>query len=224
MDRNVNVIERAGSSELAVNKVLKNTYMLLGMTLIFSGFVAFLSTAMALPVPRGIFGMVVLLAGFYGLLFAIEKTKNSPMGLVLTFVFTGFMGYLLGPLLNLAIQVDPTLIMTALGGTGLTFFGLSAYVLTTKKDMSFMRGAIVAGFWVLLIGIIANMFLQIPAFHLAIVSLVMLFSAIIIMYQTSAIIHGGETNYISATVTLFVSIYNIFSGLLQLLLAFGGDD
>lgn len=224
MDRNVNVIERAGSSELAVNKVLKNTYMLLGMTLIFSGFVAFLSTAMALPVPRGIFGMVILLAGFYGLLFAIEKTKNSPMGLVLTFVFTGFMGYLLGPLLNLAIQVDPTLIMTALGGTGLTFFGLSAYVLTTKKDMSFMRGAIVAGFWVLLIGIIANMFLQIPAFHLAIVSLVMLFSAIIIMYQTSAIIHGGETNYISATVTLFVSIYNIFSGLLQLLLAFGGDD
>ncbi len=224
MERNVNTIDRSATSGIEINKVLRNTYMLLGMTLVFSGVVAYLTGALNLPVPRGWFGIAVMFAGFYGLLFAIEKTKNSPMGLVLTFVFTGFLGYIMGPVIAMVSAQAPQVLMMALAGTGLTFFGLSAYVLVTRKDMSFLGGTLMAGFWVLMIAVVANLFLQIPAVSLAISAAFVLFSSMIILWQTSAIIHGGERNYISATVTLFVAIYNLFSSLLHLLLAFAGDD
>lgn len=222
-------VASAHSRSVEISSVLRNTYMLLGMTLVFSAAVSAFSIMAGIPhysaFVSPIMNLVITFGAFFGLLFAIEKTKNSPMGLILTFVFTGFLGYSLTPLLNVALAINPSLIMVALGGTGLTFFSLSAYVLMTKKDMSFLSGAITTLFVVAIICAIASFFLQIPAFSMAVSGLFMIFSSLVIMWQTSAIIHGGERNYISATVTLFVSIYNIFSSLLHLLLMFtGGDD
>ncbi len=210
-------------SVLQTNKVLRNTYMLLGLTLAFSAFTAFLSASMGLPHP----GLIITLVGFYGLLFAVHKTANSSLGLLMVFALTGFMGYTIGPILGMISAIGPAgdeIIMTAMGGTALIFFALSAYVLTTKKDMSFMGGMMMAGFVVLIMMFIANLFLQMPMLSLALSGMFILFSAGAILMQTSAIIHGGERNYILATVTLFVSIYNIFVSLLQILMALGGDD
>ena len=212
-----------GESVLQTNKVLRNTYMLLGLTLAFSAFTAFLAASMGLPHP----GLIITLVGFYGLLFLVHKTANSAIGLVSVFALTGFMGYTLGPILGMISAIGPQgteIIMTALGGTALIFFALSAYVLTTKKDMSFLGGMMVAGFFVLIALFIANLFLNMPAIGLALSGLFILFSAGAILMQTSAIIHGGERNYVLATVTLYVSIYNIFVSLLNLLMAFGGDE
>ncbi|KFZ29763.1 membrane protein [Pseudidiomarina atlantica] len=212
-----------GESVLQTNKVLRNTYMLLGLTLAFSAFTAFLAASMGLPHP----GLIITLVGFYGLLFLVHKTANSAMGLVSVFALTGFMGYTLGPILGMISAIGPQgteIIMTALGGTALIFFALSAYVLTTKKDMSFMGGMMMAGFFVLIALFVANLFLNMPALGLALSGLFILFSAGAILMQTSAIIHGGERNYVLATVTLYVSIYNIFVSLLNLLMAFGGDE
>lgn len=209
------------SSVLETNKVLRNTYSLLAMTLAFSAVVAGVAMTLNLPHP----GMIITLVGFYGLLFLVHKTANSGAGLLSVFALTGFMGYTLGPILNYAIGVGGgEIVMTALGGTALIFFSLSGYVLTTKKDMSFMRGMMVAGFWVIVMAFIANIFLNMPALALGISCLFILFSAGAILMQTSEIIHGGERNYILATVTLYVSIYNIFVSLLHLLMAFSGDD
>ena len=212
-----------GESVLQTNKVLRNTYMLLGLTLAFSAFTAFLAASMGLPHP----GLIITLVGFYGLLFLVHKTANSAMGLVSVFALTGFMGYTLGPILGMISAIGPQgteIIMTALGGTALIFFALSAYVLTTKKDMSFMGGMMMAGFFVLIALFVANLFLNMPVLGLALSGLFILFSAGAILMQTSAIIHGGERNYVLATVTLYVSIYNIFVSLLNLLMAFGGDE
>ncbi|HET8817742.1 MAG TPA: Bax inhibitor-1/YccA family protein [Pseudidiomarina sp.] len=210
-------------SIIQTNKVLRNTYMLLGLTLAFSAFTAYLSAAMGLPHP----GLIITLVGFYGLLFAVHKTANSSMGLVLTFALTGFMGYTLGPILGMISAIGPAgqeIIMMALGGTALIFFALSAYVLTTKKDMSFLGGMMMAGFVAIIVMFIANLFLNIPALGLALSAVFILFSAGAILMQTSAIIHGGERNYVLATVTLFVSLYNIFLSLIHILMAFGGGD
>ncbi len=209
------------ASVLETNKVLRNTYTLLAITLAFSAVVAYLSAIMGLPRP----GLIITLVGFYGLMFLVHKTANSGFGILSVFAFTGFLGYTLGPLLAMVAGAGASnLIVFALGGTALTFFALSAYVLTTKKDMSFLNGMMMAGFVVLVIAVIANIFLQIPALGLAISALFILFSAGAILMQTSEIIHGGEKNYILATVTLYVSIYNIFVSLLSLLMAFNGDD
>lgn len=209
-------------STLEINKVLRNTYTLLAMTLIFSAIVAAASIALNLPSP----GLILTLVGVYGLMFLVYKTANSAMGLVSVFAFTGFLGYTIAPLVGYALGSGAAdLVVLSLGGTGLIFFGLSAYALTTKKDMSFLNGMLVAGFWVLVIAMIGNLFLQIPALSLAISALFILFSSAVILKQTSDIVHGGETNYIVATVTLFVSLYNIFASLLHILMAFaGGDD
>ncbi|CUA82710.1 Bax inhibitor-1/YccA family protein [Pseudidiomarina woesei] len=212
-----------GESVLQTNKVLRNTYMLLGLTLAFSAFTAFLSASMGLPHP----GFIITLVGFYGLLFLVHKTANSAMGLVSVFALTGFMGYTLGPILGMISAIGPAgdqIIMTALGGTALIFFALSAYVLTTKKDMSFLGGMMMALFVVLIVAFIANIFLNMPALQLTLSALFILFSAGAILMQTSSIIHGGERNYVLATVTLYVSIYNIFVSLIQILLAFAGGD
>ncbi|WP_017446263.1 Bax inhibitor-1/YccA family protein [Gayadomonas joobiniege] len=222
MENKTVYVERGESSALQTNKVLRNTYSLLAMTLAFSALVAGITGSMNLPSPH----WAVFLIGAYGLMFLVHKTANSAMGLVSVFAFTGFMGYTLGPMLSYVVAAGASdLIVMALGGTALTFFALSAYVLTTKKDMSFLGGMMMAGFVVLIVAMIANAFLQIPAVGLAISAMFILFSSGAILMQTSEIVRGGETNYILATVTLYVSIYNIFVSLLNLLMAFaGGDD
>lgn len=208
-------------SVLQTNRVLRNTYSLLAMTLAFAAVVA--GTAMALNLPHP--GLIITLVGFYGLLFWVHKAANSSTGLVAVFAFTGFLGYSLGPILNMVIGAGGgEIVMMALGGTALTFFGVSAYALTTKRDMSFLGGMMMAGFWVLLVAMIANIFLQLPALSLAISAMFILFSSGTILLQTQAIVRGGETNYILATVTLFVSIYNILISLINILMAFGGND
>jgi modulator of FtsH protease len=209
-------------SSLAVNKVLKNTYMLLGLTLAFSALTAaFAMASNAAPV-----NIWVMLIGFYGLLFLTHKMANSAWGLLCVFALTGFMGYTLGPILGyyMASANGSQLVMTALGGTAFIFFGLSAYALISKKDFSFLSGFMMAGFLVIMAAVIANIFLQIPALQLALSAAFMLFSSAAILMQTGSIINGGERNYILATVTLYVSLYNIFISLLNLLTAFGGEE
>ncbi len=202
-------IERAGSS------VLRNTYGLLALTLAFSGLIAYVAQQLRLPHP----GMLLTLAGFYGLMFATVRLRNSGWGLVTTFALTGFMGYTLGPILNayLGMSNGSSIIASAFAMTALVFGGLSAFVLITRKDMSFLRGFITAGFFVLLAVVLASLFFDLSAFQLAISAGFVLFSSAIILYQTSEIINGGETNYIMATVSLYVSIYNLFVSLLSIL-------
>lgn len=216
-----NALHHAGVNEAEVSKLFRNTYSLLAMTMAFSAFVALMSMSLNLPHP----GLIITLVGFYGLLFAISKFRNSGTGLVLTFALTGFMGYTLGPILNvyLSLPNGGQLVSMALGMTALVFFGLSAYAIITRKDFSFLSGFILAGFIVLLCAIVASFFIQISGLQLAISAGFVLFSSAVILYQTSAIIHGGEDNYIMATVTLFVSIYNLFLSLLQLLGVFSND-
>lgn len=224
MNRNhVSVLNRSTESALATNKVLRNTYLLLGMTFLFSALMAYLSASMQVPPV----GPLMLIVGAYGLMFLTHALQNSPWGLVSVFAFTGFMGFTLGPILNMYIanfSNGPQLIATALGGTGLIFFGLSGYVLTTRKDFSYLGGFLFIAVMVALLGMIAAFAFQIPALHLFVSAAFVLISSGLILFQTSEIIHGGETNYISATVTLFVSIYNLFVSLLQLLAAFSGRD
>lgn len=223
MSNQAQISTARNESVLTTNKVLRNTYMLLGMTLAFSAVVAYITASMGLPHP----GFLVTIVGFYGLLFLVHKTANSATGLLSVFALTGFMGYTLGPILGMISAIGPQgneIIMTALGGTALIFFSLSAYVLTTKKDMSFLGGMMMALFVVLIVGVIANLFMQMPALGLAISALFILFSAGAILMQTSAIVSGGERNYVLATVTLYVSIYNLFLSLINILMAFGGSD
>lgn len=224
MNRNdVHVITQANESVLATNKVLRNTYLLLSLTFMFSAFTAYLSFASGAR-PMNI---IVMLVGVYGLMFLTQALRNSVWGLVSVFAFTGFLGYTLGPLLNMTVHNfsnGPQLIATALGGTGMIFFALSGYALTTRKDFSFLGGFLFVGMMVAFLAMIAGIFFQIPALQLAISAAFVLISSGLILFQTSEIIHNGETNYISATVGLFVSIYNLFVSLLNLLSAFSGRD
>ena len=195
----------------AVVKVLRNTYMLLGATLAFSAAMA--GVAMALNAPY--FGLWTLLPYFI-CLWMTEKNKNNSSGLLWVFALTGWLGFTLGPILNMYLAVQGSEpIMMALGSTALVFFAASAYVLTTRKNLNFMTGFLMTGMLVFFVAAIANVFLQIPALALTISAGFALLSTAIIMWQTSAIIHGGERNYISATVTLFVMIYNLFLTLLS---------
>ncbi len=214
---------RSQESILATNKVIRNTYVLLSMTLLFSVVTAGISMVMNLPHP----GLLLTLAGYFGLLFATAKFRNSSLGLVFVFALTGFMGYTLGPILNayLSLPNGNQLVMTALGGTGAIFLGLSAYALTTRKDFSLMGGFLIAGILVAFLGGLGAVIFAMPVLSLAISAMFVLLMAGLILYQTSEIIHGGETNYIMATVTLYVSIFNLFTSLLHLLGAMsGGDD
>lgn len=216
-----NTLQHTGVSEVEVSKLFRNTYSLLAMTLAFSALVAFTSMSLNLPHP----GLIITLVGFYGLLFLTAKLRNSGWGLLSTFAFTGFLGYTLGPILNayLSLPNGGQLVTMALGMTALVFFGLSAYAILSRKDFSFLSGFIMAGFIVLLCAVVASFFIQISGLQLAISAGFVLFSSAVILYQTSAIIHGGEDNYIMATITLFVSIYNLFLSLLQLLGIFSND-
>jgi modulator of FtsH protease len=209
-------------SALATNRVLKNTYMLLSMTLVFSTVTA--GIAMTMGMGHGA-GLILLLVGF-GLLFVVNRTADSAMGLVAIFAFTGVMGASLGPMLNyyMAMANGPALVMQALGGTAVVFFGLSGYALTTRKDFSYMGGFLFVGLLVAVVAMIANIFLQIPALSLTISAAVVMIMSGLILFDTSRIINGGETNYIRATVSLYLDIYNLFIHLLHLLTALGGDD
>lgn len=208
------IVSARSSSLLSSHRVLRNTYGLLAMTLACSALAAWCSALFRLPSLHPL----LFLGGSYGLLFLTQATANSGYGILSAFAFTGFVGYGLGPGVGqLWFNGASDIIITALGGTSLVFFGCSTYILTTKKDMSFISGMLTAGAIVLLISMLANLFLKIPSFSLAISALFILFSSGIILLQTSAIIHGGETNYIRATIGLYVSIYNLFISLIHLL-------
>ncbi|MBF1223021.1 MAG: Bax inhibitor-1/YccA family protein [Haemophilus influenzae] len=215
------VVNSQDESLLSTHKVLRNTYFLLGLTMAFSAVVAYISMSLNLPYPN----LIVLLVGFYGLLFVTNRLANSAWGILAAFAFTGFMGYTIGPILNMYVARGmEDLIMLAFAGTAIVFFACSAYVLTTKKDMSFLSTAIFSLFIVLLLGIVASFFFQIPALAVGISALFVVLSTMTILYETSNIIHGGETNYIRATVSIYVSIYNLFISLLRLLSIFSSDD
>lgn len=212
----------AQTSVLETNKVLRNTYMLLAMTLTFSAVTA--GIAMAMNMGAGM-GLVLSLVGF-GLIFVVNKKADSPSGIFWTFAFTGVLGAALGPMLNryAGLPNGSELIMQALGSTALIFFALSAYALSSKKDFSFMGGFLMVGLVMAIIAGIANIFFQVPALALAINAVIVMIMSGLILFDTSRIINGGETNYVRATVGLYLNIYNLFTSLLHLLGAFGGDD
>jgi modulator of FtsH protease len=203
--------------------MLKNTYMLLAMTLLFSAMTA--GAAMYLNMPHP--GIIVTMVGYFGLLFLTTKLSNSAWGLVSVFALTGFMGLTLGPIINMYVQSFSNghqLVMTALGGTGVIFLGLSAYALTTRKDFSFLGGFLMVGVLVAFLAGIGAIVFSLPGLSIAVSAMFILLMSGMILFQTSEIIHGGETNYILATVSLYISIYNLFLSLLQILGIFGGDD
>ncbi|WP_111978545.1 Bax inhibitor-1/YccA family protein [Algibacillus agarilyticus] len=222
MENNTLHAHASSASVLETNKVLRNTYALLAMTLTFSAVTAGVSMAMGLS---HMMGLVLSLVGF-GLIFVVNKKADTSSGIFWVFAFTGVLGAALGPMLNhyLAFANGPALIMQALGSTAVIFFSLSAYALTTKKDFSFMGGFLMVGLVMAIIAGIANIFLQIPAMHLAINAIVVLIMSGFILFDTSRIVNGGETNYIRATVGLYLNIYNLFTSLLALLGAFSSDD
>jgi len=212
-----------GQSEiLKTNKVLRNTYALLSVTLLFSALIAGTSAALNLPHP----GIIITLIGYFGLLFLTTKYRNSSAGLVCVFALTGFMGYTLGPIINsyLSMANGSELVITAMGATGLIFLGLSAYALTSRKDFSFMGSFLMVGILVAFLASLGAIFFEIPALSLAVSSMFVLLMSGLILYQTSDIIHGGETNYIMATVSLFVAIFNLFTSLLHILGFMNADD
>jgi len=215
-------LQGSKSSAIEINKVLKNTYMLLSMTLAFSAVTATISMAMNLPH----FAAIIMILVAFGLMFVVNKKADSASGIFWIFAFTGLMGASLGPMLShyASMPGGPSMIMQALGGTALIFFALSGYALTSKKDFSFMGGFLMIGLVVAVIAMIANIFFQIPALSLAISSAIIMIMSGLILFDTSRIIHGGETNYIRATVSLYLSLYNIFVHLLSMLGILGGDD
>ncbi|MCG8379645.1 MAG: Bax inhibitor-1/YccA family protein [Proteobacteria bacterium] len=223
MNETSTVVVRRSESVLATNKLIRNTYMLLSMTLLFSAFTAGLSMVFNLPHP----GVFLTLVGYFGLLFLTSALRNSAWGLAAVFALTGFMGLTLGPIINAYLTMfsnGTQLVMTALGGTGAIFLGLSGYALTTRKDFSFMGGFLMVGILVAFLAGLGAVIFGIPALSLAVSAMFVLLMSGLILYETSQMIHGGETNYIMATIALYVSIYNLFTSLLHLLGAFAGED
>jgi modulator of FtsH protease len=205
----------SSESALSTNKVIRNTYILLSMTLLFAAVTAGVSVALSLPHP----GLIITLVGYFGLLFATTKLRNSGWGLVSVFALTGFMGYTLGPIIShyLNLPNGGQTVMMAMGATAAIFLGLSGYALTTRKDFSFMGGFLMVGILLAFLAGLAAIFFEIPALSLTVSAAFVLLMSGLILYETSNIIHGGETNYVMATVTLFVSIFNLFTSLLHLL-------
>jgi modulator of FtsH protease len=225
-DRYTSVSNRGfGSSSTvidgAAHRVLRNTYMLLSLTLAFSALTAGLSAALRLPHP----GFIITLVGYFGLLFLVNKFRDRGVGVALVFALTGFMGYTLGPIIShyLNMPNGTQTVMMALGGTAAIFLSLSAYALTTKRDLSFMGGFLMVGIVVAFLAGLVAFFFEIPALSLAVSAVFVLLMSGLIMYQTNQIVRGGETNYVMATVTLFVSIFNLFTSLLHLL-GFANSD
>ena len=223
------LIRAATSADLSVetafsttNRVVRNTYMLLSLTLLFSALTAGASMALKVPHP----GLIITLVGYFGLLFLTTKFRNSGLGIAFVFALTGFMGYTLGPILNayLGLPNGAQTVMTAMGATAAIFVGLSGYALTTRKDFSFMGGFLMVGILVAFLAGLGAIFFQIPALSLAVSAMFVLLMSGLILYETSNIIRGGETNYVMATVMLFVAIFNLFTSLMQLLGFMSSDD
>ncbi len=212
----------AQSSVVSANKVLKNTYMLLSATLAFSAIMAGVSMFFALP--SWVYLASVIVAMILGI-FVLPRTANSSAGIGVIFLITGLLGLGLGSILTLylALPKGPEIIATAFGGTALIFLGLSAYALHSKRDFSFMGGFLFAGIMVIFLAALANIFLELPALSLAISAGIILVMSGFILFDTSRIIHGGETNYILATYGLYLSIFNIFISLLQILGILGDE-
>ncbi|HED35573.1 MAG TPA: BAX inhibitor (BI)-1/YccA family protein [Gammaproteobacteria bacterium] len=219
-DHNIS-ISRAQESALATNKVLKNTYLLLSMTLILSGAMAYIGMSINLGHGASLVSSIVAIVLLW---FVLPRTANSSAGIPVLFLITGLLGLGLAPMLNYYLAVNPSIVTTALGGTGVIFLGLSGYALTTRKDFSFMGGFLMVGMLVVLAAALANIFLQMPIMGLVVSGAIVMLMSGFILYETSSIIHGGETNYIMATASLFLSLLNLFQALLHLLGAFGGDD
>lgn len=209
-------------STLDTNKVIKNTYLLLAMTLLFSTATAGIAIMTNATPMHWLFSI----GGSLGLLFAVTKVRNSPMALPMVFAFTGFFGYVLGPTVNayLSIPNGTEIVTTALALTATIFFALSAYALTTRKDFSFLGGFLFVGLVVIILASIAGIFFSVPGMQLAISAAAVLIFSGYILYDTSQIIHGGQTNYVMATVSLYLDIVNLFMSLLHLVSAFTGDD
>jgi modulator of FtsH protease len=220
--KTLNQATTAQSSVLETNKVLRNTYALLSMTLLFSAVTAGISMSLNLPHP----GILITLVGYFGLLFATAAFRNSSLGLFFVFALTGFMGYTLGPILNsyLSLPNGSQIVINAFSVTGVMFLGLSAYALTSKKDFSFMGAFLMVGIIVGFLAGLAALFFEMPGLSLAVSAIFVLLMAGLILYETSNIIHGGETNYIMATVTLYVAIFNLFTSLLHLLGFMNGQE
>lgn len=216
-------IARSTELVLQTNKVIKNTYILLSATLLFSALTAMASVVMQMPMWT--YTVSVIGAMLLGI-FVLPRSANSSSGLGVIFLITGLMGFGLGAVLSmyLALPNGPQIVATSLGGTGVIFMGLSGYALTSKRDFSFMGGFVFAGMMVMLLAVVANIFMQIPALHLAIAAGFILLMSAYILFQTSQMINGGETNYIMATYGLYLAIFNIFISLLQILGVLGGDD
>jgi len=211
------------ASVVSTNKVLSNTYWLLGLTLAFSALTASLAVVINMPPAMT---LPLIIVGFV-LLFVVNKMADSAKGLPAIFAFTGVWGASIGPMLSmyLALENGPTIVLQALAGTALVFFSLSAYALNSKKDFSYLGGFLMTGLIVAIVAMIANWFFAIPALSLTLSAVVVMIMAGLILFDTSRIIHGGETNYIRATVGLYLSIFNIFVHLLHLIAVFtGGDD
>ena len=213
-------VARSEGAILQTNKLVKNTYILLSMTLMFSAVTAFLSIIMQAS-HGGAF--IATIAGIVMLWFVLPRTANSAAGIPVLFGITGLLGFGLGPIISHYLTVNPSIVMTALGGTGAIFLGLSGYALTTRKDFSFMGGFLAVGLLVVIGAMILNIFFAMPAMFLAVNAAIIMIMSGMILYQTSALIHGGETNYIMATAGLFLSLLNMFTALLHLLGALGDD-
>lgn len=206
----------------AAHRVLRNTYALLSMTLLFSAAIATAGIVLQVPAP----GLIVTLVGMFGLLFAVHKLQNSGWAIPAVFAFTGFLGYTLGPIVSrlLSLPGGAQVVMLALAATGATFLALSAWAVTSKRDFSFMAGFLFAGMVIAILAGLAAVFLEIPALSLAVSAMVALLSAGLILMDTSRIVNGGETNYVMATVGLYLSIFNLFTSLLSLFGIGGSDD
>ncbi|AKU13656.1 hypothetical protein AzCIB_3763 [Azoarcus sp. CIB] len=215
MENRIATMTRPEASVLSTNRVIRNTYMLLSLTLVFSAATAGLSMALGLPHP----GLIITLVGYFGLLFLTTKFRDSGLGVLFVFALTGFMGYTLGPIVSkyLALPNGHQIVMQAMGGTAAIFLGLSAYAVTTRKDFSFMGGFLTVGILVAFLAGLGAVFFEMPGLSLAVSAMFVLLMSGLILFETSNIIHGGETNYVMATVTLYVSIYNLFTSLLHLL-------
>lgn len=213
-------LARSEASVLQTNKVIRNTYILLSLTLIFSAFTAFIGVASGASFGMALGADILAIALVW---FVLPRTANTASGIPVIFAFTGLLGYGLGPTLSYYLAINPAIVMVAMGGTGAIFLALSGYALTTRKDFSFMAGFLMVGLFVALGAMLLNIFLGIPALALAVSAAVILVMSGLILFQTSAIIHGGETNYIMATAGLFLSVLNIFTALLQILGGFSND-
>lgn len=213
---------QTASNAIVINRTLRNTYQLLSATLLFSGVMAYVSMAINFPY----LGLMTLL-GYFGLLFLVTKLRNSVYGILAVFALTGFMGLTLGPIISMyltAFSNGAELVAMAMTGTAVIFATLSVYALVSQKDFSFMGGFLAAGIMVMFLMGLAAYFFSMPALSLAVSAGFILLMSGLILYQTSTIIHGGETNYIMATVTLYISIYNLFLSLLHILGFAAGDD